>query len=204
MRLLQVLGAYGFRGLVERKSKFITPIPQAVAMLKDLLRDYKPANIPYLSGLLEEFVRLPQLQPLEQRNHLVVEISSFSYKKGVPLDNSGNGGGFVFDCRAVHNPGRYDRYKHLTGLDAEVIEFLEENGEITDFLNNVYSLVDHAVERYMQRGFTHLCAHFGCTGGRHRSVYSAQHLAEHLSGKYGVEVRLTHREQGITQIFEQQ
>lgn len=204
VRLLQVLGAYGFRGLVERKSKFITPIPQAVVMLKDLLRDYKPANISYLGGLLEELVRLPQLQPLEQRNHLVVEISSFSYKKGVPLDNSGNGGGFVFDCRAVHNPGRYDRYKHLTGLDAEVIEFLEENGEITDFLNNVYSLVDHAVERYMQRGFTHLCAHFGCTGGRHRSVYSAQHLAEHLSGKYGVEVRLTHREQCITQIFEQQ
>lgn len=202
VRLLQVLGAYGFRGLVERKSKFITPIPHAIGLLKELLHDYNPDDLPYLSQLLRQLVQLPQLQSEEPRSHLVVEVSSFSYKKGVPVDNSGNGGGFVFDCRAVHNPGRYDRYKSLTGLDPEVIEFLEDNGEIYDFLDNVYSLVDHAVERYVKRGFTHLCAHFGCTGGRHRSVYSAQHLAEHLSDKYGVEVRLTHREQGITQIFE--
>ncbi len=201
VRLLQVLGAYGFRGLVERKSKFITPIPQAVKLLAELLRDYTSGTLPYLVQLLAQLVGLPQLRPEEPRSHLVVEVSSFSYKKGVPVDNSGNGGGFVFDCRAVHNPGRYDRYKPLTGLDKEVIEFLEDNGEIYEFLDNAYSLVDHAVERYKQRGFTHLCAHFGCTGGRHRSVYSAQHLAEHLSDKYGVEVRLTHREQGITQIF---
>ncbi|MDE7025385.1 MAG: phosphotransferase [Paramuribaculum sp.] len=201
VRLIQVLGAYGFRGLIERKSKFITPIPDAVALMAELLTDNPMREIPYLMNLLRRLCFHPLLQHSAPRSGLVVDVSSFSYKKGVPVDNSGNGGGFVFDCRAVHNPGRYEMYKPLTGLDQPVIEFLESNGEIADFLHNVYELVDNAVDRYMKRGFTHLCVHFGCTGGRHRSVYSAQHLAEHINSKFGVEVNLCHREQGITQKF---
>lgn len=130
---------------------------------------------------------------------LVVHVYSFSYRKGIPEDTSGNGGGYVFDCRSTHNPGRYEPYKKLTGLDEPVIRFLEDDGEIVEFLKPVYQLADHHVERYMQRGFTSLMFCFGCTGGQHRSVYSAQHLAEHINKKYGVEVEITHREQHIHQ-----
>ena len=130
---------------------------------------------------------------------LVVRVYSFSYRKGLPQDESGNGGGYVFDCRSTHNPGRYEPYKHLTGLDEPVIRFLEDDGEIVTFLDSVYRLADAHVKRYLQRGFTSLMFCFGCTGGQHRSVYSAQHLAEHLNQKFGVEVRICHREQGIEQ-----
>ena len=133
---------------------------------------------------------------------LTVRVFSFSYKKGIPEDTSGNGGGYVFDCRSTHNPGRYEPYKQLTGLDQPVIQFLEDDGEISVFLESVYKLADAHVERYMQRGFTDLMFSFGCTGGQHRSVYSAQHLAEHLNEKYGIEVKLCHREQGISRVFE--
>lgn len=129
---------------------------------------------------------------------LVVRVWSFSFKKGIPEDPSGNGGGYVFDCRSTHNPGRYEPYKKLTGLDEPVIRFLEDDGEILNFLQPVYELVDHHVDRYLQRGFTSLMVSFGCTGGQHRSVYSAQHVAEHIHNKYGVKVIVTHREQGIT------
>ena len=128
---------------------------------------------------------------------LVVRVWSFSYKKGIPDDPSGNGGGYVFDCRSTHNPGRYEPYKKLTGLDEPVIRFLEDDGEILRFLDAVYQLADHHVERYIQRGFTSLMFAFGCTGGQHRSVYSAQHLAEHIHEKYGIKVIVCHREQGI-------
>ena len=130
---------------------------------------------------------------------LTITVYSFSYKKGIPEDTSGNGGGYVFDCRSVHNPGKYERFKQLTGLDKPVIDFLEEDGEILKFLDNVYSLVDAHVERFLSRGFTHLQVSFGCTGGQHRSAYSAQHLAEHLVSKYPVRVHLIHRERGIEQ-----
>ena len=132
---------------------------------------------------------------------LVVRVYSFSYKKGIPEDPSGNGGGYVFDCRSTHNPGRYEPYKKLTGLDEPVVRFLEDDGEILDFLKPVYQLADHHVARYIQRGFTSLMFSFGCTGGQHRSVYSAQHLAEHISQKFGVEVHVFHREQNISQVF---
>ena len=128
---------------------------------------------------------------------LTVTVYSFSFKKGIPEDASGNGGGYVFDCRSVHNPGKYERFKQLTGLDAPVIEFLEQDGEILRFLDHVYSLVDAHVERFLERGFTHLQVSFGCTGGQHRSAYSAQHLAEHLVARYPVHVHLIHRERGI-------
>ena len=130
---------------------------------------------------------------------LVVKVFSFSYRKGIPEDTSGNGGGYVFDCRSTHNPGRYEPYKQLTGLDEPVIRFLEDDGEILTFLESVYRLADAHVRRYIQRGFTSLMFCFGCTGGQHRSVYSAQHLAEHIHRKFGIEVRIVHREQGITQ-----
>ena len=133
---------------------------------------------------------------------LTVKVMSFSYRKGIPEDTSGNGGGYVFDCRYVHNPGRYDEYKPLTGLDKPVIDFLENNGEITEFLTHVYALTDAHVKRYLERGFTSLMLCFGCTGGQHRSVYSAQHTAEHIHNKFGVRVELFHREQNIEQIFE--
>jgi aminoglycoside/choline kinase family phosphotransferase len=132
---------------------------------------------------------------------LVVRVFSFSYGKGIPEDESGNGGGYVFDCRSTHNPGRYEPYKQLTGLDEPVIRFLEDDGEILTFLDSVYKLADAHVRRYMQRGFTSLMFSFGCTGGQHRSVYSAQHLAEHIHEKFGIEVRICHREQGINTIL---
>ncbi len=143
-----------------------------------------------------------QLVNSSTQKHLTVRVFSFSYKKGIPEDTSGNGGGYVFDCRSTHNPGRYEPYKQLTGLDQPVIQFLEDDGEISVFLESVYKLADAHVERYMQRGFTDLMFSFGCTGGQHRSVYSAQHLAEHLNEKYGIEVKLCHREQGISRVLE--
>ena len=129
-------------------------------------------------------------------------VFSFSYRKGIPADESGNGGGYVFDCRSTHNPGRYEPYKKLTGLDEPVIRFLEDDGEILTFLESVYKLADAHVQRYIDRGFTDLMFSFGCTGGQHRSVYSAQHLAEHIHNKYGIEVHVCHREQGIEQTLE--
>lgn len=136
------------------------------------------------------------------RGPLVVRVFSFSYRKGIPNDDSGNGGGYVFDCRSTHNPGRYEPYKKLTGLDEPVIRFLEDDGEILTFLDSVYKIADAHVRRYIQRGFTDLMFAFGCTGGQHRSVYSAQHLAEHLNSKFGIEVRVVHREQNKTQTLQ--
>jgi RNase adaptor protein for sRNA GlmZ degradation len=133
---------------------------------------------------------------------LSVTIYSFSFKRGIPEDNSGNGGGYVFDCRSTHNPGKYDEYKQLTGLDQPVIDFLEKDGEILTFLESVDRLVDHHVERYLERGFTHLQVAFGCTGGQHRSVYCAEHVARHLHEKYGVRIELIHRERNISRTLE--
>lgn len=127
---------------------------------------------------------------------LTVTVLSFSYRRGLPEDSSGNGGGFVFDCRAIHNPGRYEQYKQLDGRDNSVRTFLEDDGEILTFLSHCYALVDAAVNRYIQRGFTDLQVAFGCTGGQHRSVYSAEAMAAHLMQRYGSEigVNLYHRE----------
>jgi len=133
---------------------------------------------------------------------LSVTIYSFSFKRGIPEDTSGNGGGYVFDCRSTHNPGKYDEYKQLTGLDQPVIDFLEKDGEILTFLESVNRLVDHHVERYLERGFTHLQVAFGCTGGQHRSVYCAEHVARHLHEKYGVRIELIHRERNISRTLE--
>ena len=198
-RLLQVLGAYGFRGLVEHKANFVTSIPDAIAELKTILaqgiEDY-----PYMAEVLGQLAALPRFE--EEQSHegvLEVKVYSFSFKKGVPHDPSGNGGGYVFDCRSIHNPGRYEPYKKLTGRDEPVIKFLEDDGEVFGFLDHVYGVVDPHVETYRKRGFTNLMVSFGCTGGQHRSVYCAEHLAAHLADKYpDIRVRLIHREQNIS------
>ena len=234
-RMLQVLGAYGFRGYFERKKYFLDSIPPAMENLRDLLKIGSQAfPYPYLMEILERLTQLPQFAPAEAsapvrrdgfrtsdfniyeshpqdgpatfskydgKGPLVVRVFSFSYRKSIPEDSSGNGGGYVFDCRSTHNPGRYEPYKKLTGLDESVIRFLEDDGEILTFLAHVYDLADHHVQRYIQRGFTSLMFSFGCTGGQHRSVYCAQHLAEHLHEKFGIEVHITHREQGISQVL---
>lgn len=200
-RTMQVLGAYGFRGYFEKKPHFIQSVPFAIENLRQLLHEPYP-EYPYLCRVLTELTELKQFTDDPQKRRLVVKVTSFAYKKGIPEDSSGNGGGFVFDCRAVNNPGKYERYKPFTGLDEPVIRFLEDDGEIITFLKHVYALVDVSVERYMERGFTNLSVCFGCTGGQHRSVYSAQHLAEHLNRKFGIQVNLIHREQNIEQNLE--
>lgn len=201
-RTLQVFGAYGFRGYHERKPHFLQSIPNALRNLRDILT--RLPEYPYLRELAESLSAkrsnsetVLQAQPVLQRSGLVVTVYSFSFKKGIPNDDSGNGGGYVFDCRSTHNPGKYDEYKSLTGLDQPVIDFLEADGEILRFLESVYRLVDHHVERFLERGFTHLQVAFGCTGGQHRSVYSAEHLAHHLKEKYNINIELIHRERNI-------
>lgn len=199
-RTLQVLGAYGFRGYFEKKPHFIQSVPFAIANLRSLLTVPYP-EYPYLNKILKELVGLKQFTDDLQKHTLTVRVMSFAYKKGIPNDPSGNGGGFVFDCRAVNNPGKYERYKPFTGLEAQVIKFLEDDGEILTFLDHAYAMVDASVKRYVERGFTNLMVSFGCTGGQHRSVYCAQHMAEHINKKFNVKVELVHREQNIEQTF---
>ncbi len=199
-RTLQVLGAYGFRGYFEKKPHFMQSVPYAMANLRTLLAEAHD-EYPYLSRLLGELVDMKQFSEDLQKRTLTVRVVSFAYKKGIPNDTSGNGGGYVFDCRAVNNPGKYERYKQFNGLDKPVVKFLEDDGEILTFLKHARSLVDATVRRYKERGFTSLLVCFGCTGGQHRSVYCAQHLAEHLNEKFNVKVELVHREQNIEQTF---
>jgi RNase adapter protein RapZ len=201
IRLLQVLGAYGFRGLFERKAQFLTSIPLALGNLKWFFENQS------LGIVLPEFKRvltictddeiIERFTPIQADDStpLTVKICSFSYKKGIPTDASGNGGGFVFDCRGILNPGRYDEYKAYHGRDKSVMEFLERQTKMQTFLNSVFDLVDISVEDYIKRGFTSLAVNFGCTGGQHRSVYAADALARHLRNKYKVNIELCHREQ---------
>lgn len=201
-RTLQVLGAYGFRGYFEKKPDFIdNSIIPAIANLRHLLAERSFNEFPYLSQVLRKMVEKPDFNGPRQKI-LTITVLSFAYKRGIPADNSGNGGGYVFDCRAVNNPGKYDRYKSFTGVDQPVIDFLEKDGEITTFLEHAYALVDNNVQRYIERGFTNLMVAFGCTGGQHRSVYSAEHLARHIHDKFPtVKVVLHHRELGLENTF---
>lgn len=193
-RTLQVLGAYGLRGLVERKAHFIESIPGALNNLAELVDEGYADNYPELKRIAGVIVADGRFKKGESAG-LTIKVFSFSYKKGYPVDYSGNGGGFMFDCRGMHNPGRYEEYKKLTGRDKPVIDFLEGRGEVQRFVDDAMSIVAGSVETYLRRGFSSLQVGFGCTGGQHRSVYCAERMARLLKERYPeVNVKLIHRE----------
>ncbi len=196
VRIMQALGAYGFRGFYERKTHFLQSVPYALNNLRWLLQHVElPIALP---TLMDAFTRMAGSEKLQSvpsgQEKLLVHISSFSYRRGIPKDETGHGGGFVFDARSIPNPGREERFKTLTGKDAPVIEYLDQQESAHQFLASVMSLVDASIEAYQRRGFTSLAVSFGCTGGQHRSVYFAEQLAKRLSGRSGVEVVVHHLE----------
>ena len=190
VRIMQALGAYGFRGFYERKAHFLQSVPYALKNLRWLLHNVTlPIALPTLMGAFNSMLGSEKLQALaSDADSLVVRIFSFSFHRGWPKDESGNGGGFVFDGRSLPNPGREERFKALTGRDAPVIEYLNQQDSVHQFLASVLSLVDASVSEYQRRGFKNLMVSFGCTGGQHRSVYLAEQLAKRLRGRNGVEV----------------
>jgi hypothetical protein len=198
IRLLQVLGAYGFRGLFERKAHFLRSIPLGLNNLKNFL-SISPIDkeTPVFAGILNWMVSeevMARFNPptATEATPLVITINSFSYKKGLPSDSSENGGGFIFDMRGILNPGRFDEYKKLSGQDKPVQDFLEQRTKMNTFLNSVWDLIDITVENYLSRDFESLQINFGCTGGQHRSVFAAEQTARHLKNKYKVNVVLAH------------
>jgi len=201
IRSIQTFGTYGFRGLFERKEYFLESIPFALRNVRWILENaHLPVEMPELTRAMYHLIESKRFEPFDKikgaSSLLTVTINSFSYKSGgIPEDPHGNGGGFVFDCRCINNPGRYEPYKKLTGRDEPVINFLKHHSHMGDYLNSVFHLVNDAVEDYIERSFTHLSVNFGCTGGQHRSVYAADALARHLKDKYGVRVELRHIEQ---------
>ena len=195
-RTLQVLGAYGFRGLVQKRAHFIESIPAALDNLSDLMNLPILDSCPELARVCREAIAH---SPAPARHDgLLIKVYSFSYKRGYPEDYTGNGGGFMFDCRGMHNPGRYAEYKSLTGRDKPVIDFLESRGEVQKFVADAEAIVSPSVECYLRRGFSDLQIGFGCTGGQHRSVYCAEAVAHAIKRKYPkAQVMLIHRERGI-------
>ena len=198
IRIMQALGAYGFRGFYERKVHFLQSVPYALKNLRWLQHNVTlPIALPALLDAFHSMLASEKLQRLaSDADNLVVRISSFSFHRGLPKDDSGNGGGFIFDGRSLPNPGREERFKTLTGKDAPVIDYLNQQESVHQYLASVMSLVDASVDNYQSRGFKHLMVSFGCTGGQHRSVYLAEQLAKHLRGRSGVEVVVQHRELG--------
>jgi len=196
IRILQAMGAYGFRGLYEKKVHFLKSIPFAIKNLNWLLdKKLLPDGLPELRKSLRNIINNEDLSKFkyhESQDKLKVAINSFSYKHGIPLDLSGNGGGFVFDCRALPNPGRLEKFKELTGKDKDVIVFLENESTVKDFLENVFKISEDSIKNYIERKFTSLVINFGCTGGQHRSVYSAEKLAAFLKNKFDINVKLNH------------
>nr|MCU0376581.1 hypothetical protein [Chitinophagaceae bacterium] len=200
IRLLQVLGAYGFRGLFERKAHFLASIPLALRNLKWFVEN-RPLGIivPEFKKVLDLVISdevIEKFTPIQanEATPFTVYVNSFSYKKnGYPADESDNGGGFVFDCRGILNPGRIDEYKTKSGKDKEVIDYLEQRTRMPEFLNSVFDIVDINVEDYLKRGFDRLMINFGCTGGQHRSVYAAEQTARHLRNKYKVKTVVQHQ-----------
>lgn len=204
VRIMQALGAYGFRGFYERKAHFLQSVPYALKNLRWLLQNAElPISLPTLTEAFTKIVASEKLQSLApeklqslaaSEQNLVVRIFSFSYGRGVPKDETGHGGGFVFDARSIPNPGREERFKPLTGKDTPVIDYLSQQESTHQFLASVMSMVDASVNAYQRRGFTSLTVSFGCTGGQHRSVFFAEQLAKHLRGRNGVEVVVRHLE----------
>ncbi|MBS4014251.1 MAG: phosphotransferase [Bacteroidetes bacterium] len=199
VRVFQAMGAYGFRGFIEKKPVFLQSVPYAISNLEYLLdNDLIPSQLTYLKEVIAGIVNSPMREKYEPKSqleeNLTVRLYSFSYKKGLPVDLSGNGGGFVFDCRALPNPGREEQFRPYSGLDKVVIEFLKDKTEVSQFLENCEKIVDQTVQNYISRKFTDLMISFGCTGGQHRSVYCTEKLAKSLSDKYNVEVIIEHIE----------
>jgi aminoglycoside/choline kinase family phosphotransferase len=194
IRIMQAMGAYGFRGFFERKAHFLQSVPYALKNLRWLLDNAQlPISLPSLMEALGNVVASEKLQALSaDDDHLVVRVFSFSFRRGLPNDESGHGGGFVFDCRGLQNPGREERFKSLTGRDDAVIEYLKKEDAVHQFLTNAKSIVDASVRNYVSRGFKSLMVSFGCTGGQHRSVFMAEEMARHLRGRNGVEVVVRH------------
>ena len=201
IRSIQTFGTYGYRGLYERKEYFLESIPFALRNVKWILDNVRlPFSLPEFTKAIYHLIESKRFEPFDKikgsSSFLTVTINSFSYgSTGIPEDPSGNGGGFVFDCRCINNPGRYEPYKKLTGRDEPGINFLKHHSHMGEYLNNVFRLANEAVEDYIERSFTHLQINFGCTGGQHRSVYAADALAKHLKDKYGVKIVLNHIEQ---------
>lgn len=197
-RTLQVLGAYGFRGLIEKKSHFIESLPLAVKNLKYLKDKGNLSDYPEISNIAEKLVLKFLQKEEEKENCLNLLVYSFSYKKGYPEDTTSHGGGFIFDCRGIHNPGRFVEYKKLTGKDSEVKEFLENKTEAPNFIENIVNLVTPSVAKYLERGFTFLTVGFGCTGGQHRSVYCAEKFGNIMAHNFPqIKVKIIHREQNF-------
>lgn len=205
IRLVQVLGAYGFRGLFERKAHFLSSIPLALLNLRKFLKDTRIGiSMPEFSRLLHIITSdamIAKFQPptATGQTPLVISINSFSFKKEQPADENGNGGGFVFDCRGILNPGRFPEYKAYSGKDKPVQDFLEQQTRMPDFLNSIFDIIDITVEDYLKRDFSGLQINFGCTGGQHRSVYAAEQTARHLKNKYRVQVVLNHKNENYWQ-----
>ena len=196
IRMMQAMGAYGFRGFYEKKEHFLQSIPYAIENLKYLLENVTFAiELPDLFMALRNITESEELKNIGRlASQLTVTVYSFSYKRGIPVDISGNGGGHVFDCRCLHNPGKYPQFKDKTGLDPEVVEFFRNEPGTEDFLSAVYRIVSHSVDTYISRGFKHLMVSFGCTGGQHRSVFCAEKLASFLKEKYDINIILKHVE----------
>ena len=197
IRILQAMGAYGYRGYFERKSHFLQSIPFAVKNLEGLLDHYElPVALPELTRVLRALIASDFVKPIQPCTQLTVRVQSFSYRAAIPQDPSPNGGGFVFDCRALPNPGREPQYRAFTGRDACVQEYLLAYPEVHDFENHVFALVDAAIDNYLSRHFDHLMVSFGCTGGQHRSVFFAERTAQHIARKYpDVNIILKHTAQ---------
>ena len=196
VRILQTLGAYGYRGLYERKEYFLQSIPLALNNLRTLLESHPPQHLPHLSQVLAYLVQSAPQPVAPAPGPLTVQILSFSYKQGLPTDLSGNGGGFIFDCRALPNPGRYEQYKSYTGQHPSVIAFLQKEDSVAQFIHQAADIVIPSINKYIERHFTHLQIAFGCTGGQHRSVYCAEQLAALLRHRYpNIIVDVHHREQ---------
>lgn len=196
LRTLQVLGAYGFRGFVEKRAHFIESISPALENLDEIYEMVLGDDFPELKKVCRYICGHSPIEPAHKG--LLIKVFSFSYKRGYPEDLTGNGGGFMFDCRGMHNPGRYDEYKALTGLDKEVRDFLEKRGEAAYFVDKAFETVSPSVECYLRRGFSDMQIGFGCTGGRHRSVYCADSLAHRIKAAYPeADLRIIHREQNI-------
>jgi aminoglycoside/choline kinase family phosphotransferase len=196
VRVMQALGAYGFRGFYERRTLFLQSVPYALKNLRWLLHNVElPLALPTLNDAFRKMLASEKLQKVAvPADKLTVRIFSFSFHRGVPEDETGHGGGFVFDSRSLPNPGREERLKALTGKDAPVIEYLSQQDSVRQFLTSAWSLVDRSVSVYQQRGFKDLMVSFGCTGGQHRSVYLAEELAKHLGATNGINVVVRHRE----------